>query len=363
MSLVHNSSAAAALITLTDTLVPNLVGNGSYEKPYIPDTSKIRTAVLILYLLGFCFGVVGNCLVIGIIGHYKKIRVKSVANYYIWNLSLADLLFILTLPFFSYTTFTEDWPFGEITCKVSFAFRETNRFSSVFILVVLSWDRFMASFYDISQFRTIKLGKIICVLIWLVCGTLSIPYWIYAQTELTSANQTRCTFHWPSEYKLEYMRTWTYFQLVIGLLLPLVMIATSYLLLTFRLKRVLHGTSHSSALQKPSHKMTRTVLVVVLTFLLCQTPYYLMEIWALLQQQKVHEHQLQGEKFWPSRTEVDTFLYLNAVAQMLVFISSSINPILYGLLNDNYSKWRVLNITTYFHLVLRYYSSLLVTTL
>ena len=259
---------------------------------YIPDTSNIRHAVLVVYLLAFIFGVSGNLLVIGIIGYYRSVRIKSVANYYIWNLSLADLLFMLTLPFFSYTTFTEDWPFGDVMCKMSFAFRETNRFCSVFILVALSWDRFVASFYNLSHLRTNRLGVLVCVVIWMVCATLSIPYWVYSQTEMTRNNETRCVFHWPRQRKLHYLRIWTYFQLVIGLLLPLLMIVIAYVLLTFRLKRMhsgssISGSSINSGIQKPSRKMTKTVSVVVTTFLICQTPYYLMEVWSLTQQQKV----------------------------------------------------------------------------
>ena len=42
-----------------------------------------------------------------------------ISNYYIWNLALADVLFVLTLPFFCYATWTGDWIFGSVTCKVS----------------------------------------------------------------------------------------------------------------------------------------------------------------------------------------------------------------------------------------------------
>ena len=322
------------------TFPPFINSRNNVTPPYVPNTTSIRHAVLFVYLAGFFFGVGGNALVIGIIGYYKNIRIKSVANYYIWCLSLADLLFILTLPFFSYTTYMKDWPFGQVACKVSFAFRETNRFCSVFILVALSWDRYIASFYNLSHLRTIKLGIIICSIIWVICLTLSLPYWLYAVTETTRANQTRCMFRWPRQYKMQYMEMWTYFQLVSGLLLPLAMILLAYVLLSLRLKQMLRGTGASAAsgVKKPSRKMTKTVAVVVTTFLVCQTPYYLMEVWALLQQQKGYRHVLRGERFVPTRLEMESFVYLNAIAQMLVFISSSVNPILYGLLNDNYSK-------------------------
>ena len=328
MEQTHNDS-----VELT---VDNIMDNRTDQ--YVPNTTSIRHTVLIVYLAGFFFGVAGNALVIGIISYYKEIRIKSVANYYIWNLSLADLLFILTLPFFSYTTFAKDWPFGEAVCKIAYAFRETNRFSSIFILVALSWDRFIASFYNLSHLRTIRLGVVTCIVIWLVCLSLSTPYWLLAHTEQTRGNQTRCVFRWPHQQTIQYMTIWTYLQLVVGLLLPLLLIITSYVLLTVRLKQMLRGAASASGVKKPSRKMTKTVAVVVTTFLICQTPYYLMEVWALLQQQKAQDHRQRGMVFIPTPVEIESFIYLNAIAQMLVFISSSVNPIIYGLLNDNYRK-------------------------
>jgi len=45
-------------------------------------------------------------------------QLLHLGNYYIWNLALADELFVLTLPFFCYATWTGDWIFGPVTCKV-----------------------------------------------------------------------------------------------------------------------------------------------------------------------------------------------------------------------------------------------------
>ena len=61
---------------------------------------QMRYVTIFFYLATFVFGCVGNCLVIYIIGYFSSERVKSVANYYIWSLAFADLLFVLSLPLF-----------------------------------------------------------------------------------------------------------------------------------------------------------------------------------------------------------------------------------------------------------------------
>ena len=143
----------------------------------------LRYAVLASYLPTFIFGFLGNGLVIYIVAYYKVVRTKSVANYYIWNLSFADLFFILTLPFFCYISYYQDWPFGWFICKLAYAVRETNRFASIFTLVALSVDRYIASFYNLGHFRTIRAGKTVCLMVWLLCGLTSVPYWLYAVTK------------------------------------------------------------------------------------------------------------------------------------------------------------------------------------
>ena len=276
-----------------------------------PDTTVLRPVVLGAYLITFIVGLTGNILVLVIIGYYANVRRKSVANYYIWNLSLADLLFILTLPFFFHTSFTEDWPFGNTMCKIGFALRETNRFSSIFILVALSWDRFVASFYNLSQLRTIKIGTAICICIWALCGLISIPYLIYAKTSSrsmigpknSSHALTTCEFRWPASYHVNLLTFWTYFQLTFGLLVPFCMICAAYFMLAHRLQRLIKA-GQASSVKKPSRKTTRTVITVVLIFLICQTPYYVIEVWSLKQQQKVQYFEEKGQKFIPTYTEV-----------------------------------------------------------
>lgn len=66
---------------------------------------RVRYVTLILYLCTFVVGFAGNTLVLYVIGRYRIVRRKSVANYYIWNLALADELCVLALPLFCWATY------------------------------------------------------------------------------------------------------------------------------------------------------------------------------------------------------------------------------------------------------------------
>lgn len=117
-------------------------------------------------------------------------QLLSVTNDYILNLSVADLAFVLTLPFFCYATVMGDWPFGEVACRLTYAVRETNCFASVYTLVALSIDRYLASFphsKSPANLRTARVARMTCVVIWLVCGLLTTPYLLYANVIRQSA--------------------------------------------------------------------------------------------------------------------------------------------------------------------------------
>ena len=278
--------------------------NSSITPHYNPSADIVTLDIVILtsYIVTFIIGLCGNALVLAIIGYHSEVRQKSVANYYIWNLSLADMLFILTLPFFFYTSYAKDWPFGNVMCKVGFVLKETNRFSSIFTLVALSFDRFIASFYNLGHLRTIRVGICTCVVIWFLCAMISSPYWLFAHTfvghhEFYKDNMTiqrpvtKCEFNWPWDENPNLQTFWVYFQFVIGLVIPFLIIFVSYTMLAYRLRRLTKSGQHNS-IKKPSRKTTRTVVVVVLLFLVCQIPHYTTELWSLQKRQKFNRGEM-----------------------------------------------------------------------
>lgn len=135
---------------INDTLFEeHHLANETDDNPSIPN--DLRYVVVFCFLASFACGLLGNALVLYVIARFSDVRSRSVSNYYIWNLALADLLFILTLPFFCFATYTGHWVFGDVTCRVAYVFRECNKFASVFTLMALSVDRFLASFHDLSR--------------------------------------------------------------------------------------------------------------------------------------------------------------------------------------------------------------------
>ena len=315
----------------------------------------IRPVTLAIYLVTFVFGLIGNTLVIYVIAKYHKIRSRSVSNYYIWNLAFADELFVLTLPFLGYATYANNWPFDALSCKVATVFRECNKFASVYTLVALSIDRFLATFHQFGRFRQIRCGLAACAAIWTICLVLSTPYWLFSKVVHTSRNRYSCKTDWPS---MTVHRVWTYCSLVLGLLAPFIVIATFSVLLLRRVRDRAGGAGgHSGAarssmgggpvdrmsasrlerLSRLNSSMTRVVMVIVAMFGVCQLPYHMMEVTSLV----VIDRMSQSPPRPPSPTTAQALIYCNVIVQILVFLSSCCNPIVYGILNKNYRKFTV----------------------
>jgi len=79
--------------------------------------------------------------------------------------------------------------------------------------------------------------------------------------------------------------------------------------------------------------MARLIIVVVGIFVLCQLPYHVIEIMSLMTYEK---HSPDGST--PSATYRTAFVYINTAAQLMVYVSSCCNPLIYGILNQNYRK-------------------------
>jgi len=84
---------------------PRLTGNWSEAGLDTTNLDVVKVVTIISYLLTFVVGFTGNTLVLYVVGRFPVVRRKSVANYYIWNLALADELYVLALPLFCWATY------------------------------------------------------------------------------------------------------------------------------------------------------------------------------------------------------------------------------------------------------------------
>ena len=294
----------------------------------------LRYIALVLYLLTFFFGIIGNSLTLIVI--LKNKRMKTVATCFILNLAMADDLFMLSLPFMAYNTFTKDWIFGAFLCKVMSALYGVNLYASIFTMVLMSFDRYLAIVHPLRsiRYRTVKNAVIVCILVWVLCCVIMLPYWLYARTGVSRRGTRTCEISWPKDSIVEHRWFWTNFELLVGFVLPIIIMFICYV----RLLRTLVVNAvpvHQDVTRRPIRKVTVMVFIVTLVFVLCWTPYHIVRY---SNAQKSHAYGSGRSR--PTRHEIVTFSIFNVVAQALVFLASCCNPFIYGIASRNFRKYR-----------------------
>uniref|UniRef100_A0A3Q2ZHE6 Mu-type opioid receptor n=1 Tax=Kryptolebias marmoratus TaxID=37003 RepID=A0A3Q2ZHE6_KRYMA len=276
------------------------------------DANPIFIAIIItaLYSIVCMVGLVGNVLVMYIIVRYTKM--KTATNIYIFNLALADTLVTSTLPFQSVNYLMGTWPFGDVLCKMVMSIDYYNMFTSIFTLTTMSIDRYVAVCHPVKalDFRTPRNAKIVNVCNWILSSAIGLPVMFMASTVLN--------FPHPSWYWDTLMKICVF---IFAFIMPVLIITVCYGLMILRLKSV-RMLSGSQEKDRNLRRITRMVLVVVAVFIVCWTPIHVFVIITAL------------INIPSSMLYIITWHFCIALG----YTNSSLNPVLYGYLDENFKR-------------------------
>lgn len=172
MSITINSSLPFPPSITPENIFCNDTFNDTFTDSEMLSRSGYPILVLefakILYGIVFIVGLFGNSLVIYVVLRFSKMQ--TVTNMYIFNLALADEMFLVGLPFLITTVIYKYWSFGRIMCKIYMTTTSINQFTSSLLLTVMSADRYVAVCHPISspRYRTPFIAKFICLTVWTV---------------------------------------------------------------------------------------------------------------------------------------------------------------------------------------------------
>nr|QVK45756.1 G protein-coupled receptor [Proales similis] len=113
--------------------------------------------------------ITGNVFVIVAFIIEKSLRKYS--NYFILNLSIADLLIGLLIPFYTpFLLYNHQWMFGRIACTIWLVLDYVVCSASVLCIVVISMDRYLMVSRGLDYMASQKLKKAMCIMaaVWLI---------------------------------------------------------------------------------------------------------------------------------------------------------------------------------------------------
>lgn len=193
-------------------------------------------------------------------------RLKTMTDVYLLNLAVADLLFLITLPFWAAEA-SSGWSFGYILCKVNASAYKVNLFSSMLLLACISIDRYVvivqATKAHNSQVERRRCSIVVCVGVWLVATLLAIPELLFA-TPAEVEGQQYCRMVFPPELGNRNKIVTLLLQVTMGFCIPFIVMAFCYSVIVAKLLKTRN-------FQK--HKAMRVILAVVVAFVASQLPY------------------------------------------------------------------------------------------
>ncbi|XP_030613821.1 galanin receptor type 1b [Archocentrus centrarchus] len=307
--------------------------NRSSQLPTDSGPGPEAVIVPVVFGLIFVVGVVGNTLVMVVIGKVGYTagggggggavgkRSLSPTNIFILNLSVADLSFLLfCVPFHATIYSLPEWVFGAFLCKFGHYFSTVSMLVSIFTLVAMSVDRYIAVVRS-NQSASVRSPRNALAglsVIWTMSLLCSVP--VAKHQILTShpaaPNSTFCWENWTGASKHAYKVT----ILVMGYLLPLLLISCCYAKVLFHLHKKMKNMSKKS--ERSKRKTAQTVLLVITAFTICWMPHHIIAMWVEFGTFPLN----------------DASLAFRIVSHCLSYGNSCVNPILYAFLSENFRK-------------------------
>ncbi|KAG8596412.1 hypothetical protein GDO81_001899 [Engystomops pustulosus] len=303
---------ANAVLDPTTISNVNSVFTNSTKSPVLSSGKSASLGIAILSI-AFIIGFPGNAFIIWTI--LTRIKKRTVTCLFILHLAIADIIVILTAPFFLLLLGIGRWIFGDIVCKLCHYISCLSMYASIFLIMFMSMDRFLAVAkpFTSQKMRTKPVVRGIIASIWVLASLLATTMFFY-RSVIGIAGRPQCIPYHNSPKHMVFQYT---FETLTGFIIPFTIIVSCYIYIGLRLR-----TAKFQTKQKTSH----LVIMIIVIFALFWLPY-----------QVVNMLQVSGEIF-ASQNLTIAALKARPNVTALAFFSSSANPILYVFAGGNFIR-------------------------
>uniref|UniRef100_UPI00398F7AE3 P2Y purinoceptor 1-like n=1 Tax=Pristiophorus japonicus TaxID=55135 RepID=UPI00398F7AE3 len=287
--------------------------NKQFESCYLP----------VMYIIVFVTGFIGNSVALWMFIFHM--RPWSSITIYMFNLVLADLFYVFSLPVLIFYYFTKsDWIFGKIMCiLVRFIFH-VNLYGSILFLTCISVHRYTGVVHPMKSLGRLKKksATIVCVCVWVIVMAGIAPILYFSRTEL-KRNKTITCYDTTSKELLHTYFIYSMLTTFFGFCIPFATILVCY---GFIVKALI-----SNNMRTPLRgKSVRLVIIVLTVFAVSYLPFHVMKNLNL--QSRLY-YQGQDTCEWNRRVYA-TY----QVTRGLSSLNSCVDPILYFLGGDTFRR-------------------------
>ncbi|XP_068169038.1 gonadotropin releasing hormone receptor 4 [Antennarius striatus] len=312
-----------------DPVCSNSTDGDALQLPTFSTAAKVR--VIITFSL-CAVSAVSNLVVLWAAGNGGKR--KSHVRILIMNLTVADLLVtFIVMPVDAVWNITVQWRAGDVACRLLMFLKLVAMYACAFITVVISLDRQSAILNPLGITEAKRRSKIMLTVAWTMSGVLSLPQiFIFHNVTITvPENFTQCSTH--GSFVQHWQETlYNMFTFVCLFLLPLAIMILCYTRIFIEISsrmarsnlvsRDVHLRRSHNNIPKARMRTLKMSIVIVTSFIICWTPYYLLGLWYWL---------------FPERMEETVSHSLTHMLFIFGLFNACLDPITYGLFTIHFN--------------------------
>uniref|UniRef100_A0A4W3J1J7 Neurotensin receptor 1 n=1 Tax=Callorhinchus milii TaxID=7868 RepID=A0A4W3J1J7_CALMI len=309
-----------------------------------------KITVTLIYIGLFLIGSMGNFITMYTLVKKKTLQnLQSTVHYHLANLAFSDLLIlILSMPIelYNFIWFHHPWAFGDTVCRGYYFLRDACTYATALNIASLSIERYMAICHPFKAktiMSTSRTKKLISA-IWVLSLVLATPM-LFTMGEKHINNDVICT----TIVEESTIKTVIQVNAFLSFVLPMVVISVLNTIIANQLiamfkqaaqdsrvctiggqQTMLSISVEPSRIQSLQHGV-KVLRAVVIAFVVCWLPYHTRRLMFCYVPEDLYNF----------------YHYFYMVTNVLFYVSSTINPVLYNLVSANFRQ-NFLSILSYF---------------
>ena len=280
------------------------------------DVDFLEHYQVILYAFPFIFGSISNVIPLIIIISNKDMQ--TVPNMYILNLAISDIIHLTVL--FSEACanrISDTWLDGEFLCTFLSFFPRMSVGLSAYSVAVFSFQRYRVTVnpFQVRVFSHATCRSTVATIcgVWIVSALFAVP---------SALSKYQCERFWKT---ISYYRYVVIFELLVSCVLPLSVVAFSYIMTARRLvessRSISEGTQNTQL--KTRRNAAKSVVGLAFVFMISYVPYHVFWTYFIYSEKKYRVHKINDTLDHSNYK----FQYTYLISTIFFLINSCFNPV------------------------------------